>query len=213
MVTAETRIDPVCGMTVNPDSAAGSFAYNEKTYYFCSLHCLEKFKADPDRFLNSGSVGMVAIHGITRQPTAAHPVTLPSGSDKANYTCPMHPEVSQPRAGACPKCGMALETSAPIMPAEKIEYTCPMHPEIIRDQPGSCPICGMALEPRVISLAELENPELTDMRRRFWVCAILTIPVFAIGMSDLIPGAPLQELIAPRVLSWIQLVLGPGSQS
>jgi Cu+-exporting ATPase len=194
-------------MTVNPDSAAGTFAYKDKTYYFCSHHCLEKFKTDPDRFLNSGSVGMVAIQGITRQPPAAHPVTLPSGADKANYTCPMHPEVSEPRAGACPKCGMALESVAPSAPAEKIEYTCPMHPEIIRDQPGSCPICGMALEPRVISLAELENPELTDMRRRFWVCSILTIPVFAIGMSDLIPGAPLQALIAPRELSWIQLVL------
>jgi Cu+-exporting ATPase len=206
MVTAETRIDPVCGMTVNPNSSAGSFEHNDKTYYFCSLHCLEKFKADPDRFLKSGPVGMVAIHGITRQPTGAHPVT-PCGSDKINYTCPMHPEVAQPRAGSCPKCGMALDSASPIAPAEKIEYTCPMHPEIVRDQPGSCPICGMALEPRVISLADSENPELTDMRRRFWVCAILTIPIFAIGMSDLIPGAPLQQLIAPRVLSLIQLVL------
>src|SRR6476620_10280084 len=51
----------------------------------------------------------------------------------------------------------------------KVEYTCPMHPEIVRDAPGSCPICGMALEPRTIRLSDEENPELTDMRRRFWV--------------------------------------------
>src|SRR5678815_1332320 len=214
MVTAETRIDPVCGMTVNPNASAGSFEHNDKTYHFCSLHCLEKFKADPDRFLNSGPAGMVAIHGITRHPVTrapssdkTHPVAIAPGSDKLNYTCPMHPEVTQPRAGSCPKCGMALDSASPIAPAEKIEYTCPMHPEIVRDQPGSCPICGMALEPRVISLADSENPELTDMRRRFWVCAILTIPVFAIGMSDLIPGAPLQQLVAPRVLSLIQLLI------
>jgi len=204
-----SRIDPVCGMTVNPDSAAGSFEYNAKTYYFCSLHCLEKFKADPEQFLSRrpGSEPIGIHRKGDQHSTASNPVAIAPSSDKANYTCPMHPEVSQPRAGACPKCGMALEPVSPIAPAEKIEYTCPMHPEIIRDQPGSCPICGMALEPRVISLAESENPELMDMRRRFWVCALLTIPVFAIGMSDLIPGAPLQKLIGPGVLSWIQLVL------
>ncbi len=69
-------------------------------------------------------------------------------------------------------------------PAAK-QYTCPMHPEIIQDRPGSCPICGMALEPMVASIDEGENPELIDMRRRFWICLALTIPVFvsAMGMS------------------------------
>ena len=52
-----------------------------------------------------------------------------------------------------------------------------MHPEIVTDAPGSCPICGMALEPRTISAVELANPELTDMTRRLWVAAALTIPI------------------------------------
>ncbi len=56
-------------------------------------------------------------------------------------------------------------------------------------RPGSCPICGMALEPLTVSLDEEENPELTDMTRRFWVAVVLTIPVFVLGMSDLIPGS------------------------
>src|SRR5580765_6270470 len=56
------------------------------------------------------------------------------------------------------------------------EWTCPMHPEIVRNRPGSCPICGMALEPRMVSLSDEENPELTDMRRRLQVCAALTAP-------------------------------------
>src|SRR2546430_63697 len=63
-------------------------------------------------------------------------------------------------------------------------YTCPMHPEILRDAPGFCPICGMALEPRVASLDDQPNPELIDMRRRFIVCAILTVPIVLLGMRQ-----------------------------
>jgi Cu+-exporting ATPase len=90
---------------------------------------------------------------------------------------------------------------------KKMTYTCPMHPEIIRDGPGSCPICGMALEPLTASLEEEENTELTDMTRRFWTAVILTIPVLVFGMSELIPGQPLQQIFSMRTLSWLQLVL------
>jgi Cu+-exporting ATPase len=82
-----------------------------------------------------------------------------------------------------------------------------MHPQIIRDAPGSCPICGMALEPRTVSLDEEENHELVDMRRRFWLSAVLSIPVFAIGMSEFIPGTPLERLASMTAWSWIQLAL------
>lgn len=46
-------IDPVCGMTVDPNTAAGKYDYNGQTYIFCSLHCLEKFKAEPEKYLSS----------------------------------------------------------------------------------------------------------------------------------------------------------------
>ena len=177
-------------MTVDPTTAAGSSNYQGETYYFCSVHYRHKFEENPEAFLTRSA------------PATPTPVTIQRvkpdkkriAADKPNFTCPMHPEVSQSASGNCPKCGMALEPEFPVQPTEKTEYTCPMHPEIIRDAPGSCPICGMALEPRVVSLEEPENPELTDMRRRFWLCAALTIPVFVIGMSDLIPGAPLVRL-------------------
>src|SRR5262245_34891477 len=42
--------DPVCGMTVEPATAAGSEEYRGRTYYFCSAHCLSKFRAAPDRY-------------------------------------------------------------------------------------------------------------------------------------------------------------------
>ena len=158
----EPALDPVCGMTVDPDRAAGSFEYNGKTYYFCSTHCLHRFRENPESFLNKTTAPQTI--GITRQPKPA----------------PGH--VAQ-------------------------KYTCPMHPEIIRDGPGSCPICGMALEPVSVSLDDQKNPELVDMTRRFWVAVILTIPVFVLGMSDLIPGQPLQRVIPMSTLAWVQLVL------
>ena len=197
-----TSTDPVCGMTVDPKSAAGTAEYKDRHYYFCSTHCLHKFNADPGQFLNKPTEPMVTqLVGIGRESKSA------PGPKAQAYTCPMHPEVHQDKPGSCPKCGMALEPVTVTAPQQKIEYTCPMHPEIVRDAPGNCPICGMALEPRTITLADEENHELKDMRRRFWVSVVLTIPLFLIGMSDLIPGAPLQRLVSPSVLPWLQLIL------
>ncbi len=195
-------IDPVCGMTVNPSAAAGTHEYNGHSYFFCSTHCLNKFREDPERFLNKAT-----------EPRASQPVGIqgevkPAAAPVAQtYTCPMHPEVRQDKPGSCPKCGMALEPVNVTAPQQKIEYTCPMHPEIVRDAPGNCPICGMALEPRTVTFGDEENHELKDMRRRFWVSVVLTIPLFVIGMTDLIPGAPLERIVSPAVLPWVQLIL------
>jgi P-type Cu+ transporter len=195
-----TAVDPVCGMTVQPGKAAGFFEHEGCTHYFCSTHCLDMFKANPQRFLEQA------------QPNDLRPVSIqvePDGAPSRDIvlsTCPMHPEVRRAGSGSCPKCGMALEPVAPQTEATKVEYTCPMHTEIVRDGPGSCPICGMALEPRVVSLAE-ENPELLDMTRRFWLGVLLTIPLLLIAMSDLIPGNPLERIVSMRALGWIQLAL------
>ena len=87
------------------------------------------------------------------------------------------------------------------------EYTCPMHPEIIQDTPGSCPKCGMALEPRTVAVAEGENPDLVDMRRRFLLSLVLTIPEFIIAMGHMLPGHPLEALASSRTYGWIELLL------
>ena len=131
----------------------------------------------------------------------------PLGTDATLYTCAMDPEVRQEEPGACPKCGMALEPEPTAAPTTRTEYVCPMHPEIVRDQPGACPICGMALEPRTMTAEEEENPELVDMRRRFWVSVVLTVPVFMIAMAELLPGDTLQGLASLGALSWVELAL------
>jgi Cu+-exporting ATPase len=88
-------VDPVCGMTVDPQHAAGSSAYQGKTYYFCSKGCVGKFEANPEKYLHPDA-----------QP---EPMETEAASAGIEYTCPMHPEVRQIGPGSCPKCGMALE--------------------------------------------------------------------------------------------------------
>src|SRR5580693_7314142 len=82
-------IDPVCGMRVDPEHAAGKTTYKGESYYFCSTNCRAKFEGDPERYLHPGAVAE-PMHAV-------------------EYTCPMHPEVRQLGPGSCPKCGMALE--------------------------------------------------------------------------------------------------------
>ena len=87
--------DPVCGMSVDPETTAHRAEHEGQSYYFCAAGCRTKFLADPARYL-----------------AARLPVTA-STAPGAIYTCPMHPEVRQTGPGACPICGMALEPEMP----------------------------------------------------------------------------------------------------
>ena len=183
-------VDPVCGMAVDPTKAKGGSAeYGGQRYSFCSAHCHEQFLKDPARYLDhrnsmrSGPVGAVGA-----------------------YVCPMDPDVRQEGAGACPKCGMALEPETPSA-ATRVEYVCPMHPQIVRDAPGSCPICGMALEPRTVTLEEAPNPELLDMTRRFWISVAFTAPLLVVAMAEMVLGRPPFGIPRGRAFNVAQLVL------
>jgi Cu+-exporting ATPase len=126
--TTTAEIDPVCSMTVDPARAAGTSKYNGRTYHFCSKACVARFEADPESYL------------LTDRLKPILPVDKPG----VEYTCPMHPEVRQIRAGACPKCGMALEPT-----------------EFSVDAP---------------------NPEYADMKRRFVVALVLSVPILVLAM-------------------------------
>ena len=189
--------DPVCGMQVNPATAKHTLVHTGKTYYFCCDHCVERFKTDPDSYRKKPApTGLVKL-GIlapAKIPNSQSP--KPEAGIPPSYVCPMCPEVRESKPGACPSCGMALEPEMP-RAATRMEYTCPMHPEIVRSEPGSCPICGMSLEPRTITTAQEENPELRDMTRRFWVSAVLTLPLLAIAMASMFAPHPAREFL-PR---------------
>ena len=186
--------DPVCGMEIDPRSAAGSIIHEEQMFYFCSQRCVEKFQLDPLRYSHPTQVG-------------ASPVPSKSDRVEGEYACPMHPEVRQTAPGSCIKCGMALEPVIAATAQPRIEYTCPMHPEIVRSEPGNCPICGMTLEPRTITADAQESAEFRDMRRRFWVGVVLTLPVLISAMSDFLPGRPLERIAPTKLWTWFELIL------
>ncbi len=208
--------DPVCGMNVSPATAKNVHEHGGKNYYFCCAGCLQKFKANPQGYLNkpaptsSGLVmlGMPAA-GSTRQQQST-PGSSPLAHATPTQVAPVQTSPQQPATKSAPSSGGAPAYVCPMCPevreakpgacpscgmalepdvplaATRTEYTCPMHPEIVRSEPGSCPICGMALEPRTVTASAEENPELRNMTRRFWVSVALTAPLLAIAMGSML---------------------------
>ena len=200
------HVDPVCGMTVSGDTPLHA-DYAQKTYFFCSEHCLHKFSERPEAYLGEEPGAKVPHHG-SAEPTSTDSCSECANADAATnvYTCPMHPEVRQSGPGSCPKCGMALEPESPSIVASQTQYICPMHPEVVQDSPGNCPICGMALEPRELP-SEEENPELTDMSRRFWVSSVLALPVFVLAMAADLAPQWLPGWLAMQTIQWVEFLL------
>ena len=201
--------DLVCGMSVNPATATFAADHEGTKFYFCGRSCLEKFIADPAKYLNNSSAIAAPTGASTATSVAGEAEVRGPKSEvrsRTFYVCPMCPEVRETSPVPCPSCGMVLEPENPL-PATHTEYTCPMHPEIVRSEPGSCPICGMALEPRTVTATPEENPELRDMTRRFWVGVIFTSPLLALAMGSMVwPHEFMQILQGPRI-PWLELVL------
>jgi Cu+-exporting ATPase len=220
-------IDPICGMTVDPSTAAGQYEYKGRTYYFCAPSCLETFKADPERALQSkapnlmtlgkkhslpmmrqsaraGSGDIDPVCGMTVQPQTAAGSHEYAG--KTYYFCSAGCLTKFRQAPAAFLTPPAQRVKAPLaVPAgSKVEYVCPMDPEVLETQPGPCPICGMALEPRVVTLEERPNTELLDMQRRFWVSLGPASAVMVLAMSEMIPAL---QFSSGGPQNWIQLLL------
>jgi Cu+-exporting ATPase len=194
---SETVIDPICGMEVNPDKAAAVVERDDKRFYFCSTHCRDRFVrgSEPELEPKRECCGGDGAVGLRKEKA-------PAAAKK--YFCPMCEGVESDEPGSCPRCGMALERN-PALRAPTT-YTCPMHPQIEQDHPGACPICGMALEPKSVAAGgEQENAELRDMTRRFWIGLALALPVFALAMAHLFPGAP--AWMEDDVSRWLQFIL------
>lgn len=174
-------------MEVSDSKGALTYQYEGTKHHFCSEHCLKQFKESSGKFLS--------------------PVGLFSDEKRRSYTCPMHPEVQQATPGACPKCGMALEPEIPEAAEQHIEWTCPMHPEVVRNEPGACPKCEMALEPRTATAEPEENEEYIYMRNRFWVSALLSLPLFFIAMRHMLGLGFLDNLFGLNQLHWGEFIL------
>src|SRR6266699_2565206 len=172
LATASRHKDPVCGMTVDPKSAAGSIEYKGAPYYFCSTHCLHKFGEDPERFINPPTTKTQPI-SISRVKTRP-----PVVRKTAQYTCPMHPQIVRDQPGNCPICGMALEPRTASLEDEE-------NPELVemtrRFQVGlvlSLPLLVIGMND-LIPGAPLER--IASMNVWGWVEFVLATPVVLWG--------------------------------
>ena len=197
--------DPICGMTVDPNTAI-SAERNGDTYYFCCNGCRKKFLAGDDL---SGLVQLSTQNaccgsdGNFSPPNHDHRGAFDS---TAAYICPMCPGVESNSPGDCPECGMALERNASASTAgTRTVYTCPMHPDVQQDHPGSCPQCGTDLEPQTVAEEE-SDPELESMTRRFWIAVALSVPLLVVSMGPMI-GLPLERWLSRTANGWLQALL------
>jgi Cu+-exporting ATPase len=151
----ETVKDPVCGMSVDPQTAAHHADHEGHPYYFCSAGCRTKFIADPGKY---------------RTPAELQPhKPVPEGTI---YTCPMHPQIRQVGAGACPICGMALELA--VMTAET-----PPNPELTdftrRFWIGlalAIPVFILEMGGHLFDIGHLVAPQISN-----WIQLVLATPV------------------------------------
>jgi P-type Cu+ transporter len=174
----QTRIDPVCGMTVSVHSPH-SAEHGGQHYVFCSKSCQTRFLTEPARFATRGVAGDATKRDA---PVQAADAAVAHG-EKATGSA----DAKQTATGTV--------------------YTCPMHPQIRRNSPGSCPICGMALEPLQPTADATDNAELRDMTRRFWVGTLLSIPLFVWEMAAHLPKVNLHHYIQPQLVVWLEFVL------
>ena len=150
VTAATTFIDPVCGMTVKPDSPHHA-EHAGTEFRFCSAGCLARFVTDPAQYLATAP---------------AEPVDVPPG---AQYTCPMHPEILRDAPGTCPLCGMALE---PVMPSLEDEEN-PELTDFRRRFWWTLPLSFL-----VFALAMFgHRTRLISVEARTWLELMLTTPV------------------------------------
>lgn len=228
----EVHTDPVCKMFVTPESAAASHEHDGTTFYFCNPGCKEKFVAAPEKYLFDSTETVAGSCCDTGHTSPEHYFPNEREIDKPSIdpVCGMTVDPGY-SAGSHSHDGITFHfcsvgcldkfktdpkkylspKKVQDMPLD-VEYTCPMHPEVVQIGPGSCPKCGMALEPKEISLDDKPDPELIDMKRRFAVSAVLTLPIFVLAMAEmfvdfngLFPSWPHDR--ASAISMWIQFAL------
>ena len=229
--TTETTgmfVDPICGMTVKPETAAAKYESEAGgTVYFCAVGCRDKYVSKiegaseaaaptpaniyPERGVETVSHGQMkaAPSGEFVDPVCGMSVASGTAAGKHDfdgetyYFCStgcLNKFKQNPARFLEKRNEETLDAAS-----QGVEYTCPMHPEIVQIGPGSCPICGMALEPKVMTLDDAPDAEYLDMKRRFWISAVLTAPVFALAMAEMLPN--FHETVPPNISIWIQFVL------
>ncbi len=188
--------DPVCGMTVTPQSPH-SMQHEGKAIYFCSAGCKGKFAANPAKY-------SAAVAGGVISNSVAPPVTtmLEPTAAGAIYTCPMHPEVRQDHPGACPKCGMALEPEMPTLDEGE-------SPELVDFKRRFFWTLPLTVVVTVLAMAG-HRLQLFEMGTQSWIELVLTLPIVLwAGWPFFVRG--FQSVINRSPNMWTLIGLGTGA--
>ena len=163
----ETVLDPVCGMHVDPATSKHRSELSGTVYHFCSARCLEKFRTNPEQYLNPQTA-----NSAVSQPAMG---SLPEATQGTIWTCPMHPEIRRDGPGSCPICGMALEPLEPSLEEGP-------NPELI-DMSRRFWISAVLTAPLVVLTfgAELFDWQPIPMALSMWIQLALATPVVLWG--------------------------------
>ncbi|MGB3540523.1 MAG: heavy metal translocating P-type ATPase, partial [Mesorhizobium sp.] len=190
--------DPVCGMTVDPAAGKPGAEHEGRLFHFGSESCRTKFAAHPQDYLTAKD----PVCGMNVDRASARHFLRHEG--EKFYFCS---ENCLKKFEADPEKYLGERPEPAPMP-KGTQYTCPMHPEIIRDKPGDCPICGMALEPMGVPTGEEgPNPELVDFSRRFWVSALLSVPLLLLTMGPMVGLPFLRTWLSEPAAVWVEFAL------
>lgn len=192
--------DQICGMTVD-ETTTFHAERDGRIFYFCSAHCRKMFQSQGTPAASDGSCcggkSEPADHDSHEHAHGAKEHSCCGG--KASGDTHSHEHHDHSHHG---------HNHAAVTPSAAAKYFCPMCPGVESDQPGDCPKCGMALEPKIVQAeVEEEDAELRDMTRRFWISAVLTLPVFLVAMAHLVPVWRHAEWAVGNVSRWGQFLL------
>jgi len=151
--------DPVCGMTVDPQTSKHRFEYQGHTFHFCSARCRERFAAEPGKYLQGAEAAPAPV---------APPGTV--------WTCPMHPQIRQDHPGACPICGMALEPLAPTAEAGESAELTDMRRRFWSALALTMPVVVLAMGVYVPAVGPMID-RLVPRALSGWIQLVLTTPI------------------------------------
>jgi len=171
---SKTVKDVVCGMDISTDTEFKTVEQN-KTYYFCSTNCQDKFEKDPHDYMHQHDENEDCL---SCRPLESMQYTTTPADINAIYTCPMHPEIQQKGPGACPKCGMALEPMVAQAGEEDTEELDDMTKRFKVSTVLALPVFILAM---TADLAPSFLPSWLEMSTVQWIMFALATPVVLWG--------------------------------
>src|SRR5437773_8325774 len=217
-------IDPVCGMTVDEQTAPAKAVHNGTTYYFCAPGCKRTFEKDPEAVLKGGPKGMghAPVQPVSIMPMRAKPApAAPTATKAASSIKPV--SLTIPIEGmSCASCVAKIEHGLTAVPGvSRAAVNLATEQATVEYQPGVTDPAAIQetirslgytpVLPAAPAAQAIVSPESREdrkqaayraLKRRFWVAAALSVPVMLLGMSEHL-GLPVSQ----ETSFWLQLLL------